>query len=129
MAGRRDLSGNAYQLSAERAAIEIVARRYGIPFWQAEMALATDPNLMRGIINDAIQRSQAGPGALSQTANPAGAGQVQDTPTPPVGGDSGWAAFTPIASPPGQDAIERIANAFAPHGPKHGKKPEPEKKE
>ncbi len=39
---------------------------------------------------------------------------------PPKRG-SGWAEAAPLSSPPGQETIERIANALAPHGPEHGK--------
>ncbi len=41
---------------------------------------------------------------------------------PVVGGpSSGWRDYGPLQSPPGQDAIERIANALA--GPVRGQRP------
>lgn len=35
---------------------------------------------------------------------------------------TGWAREIPLASPPGQDVIERLANTMQPHGPQHGKR-------
>jgi hypothetical protein len=49
---RRDLSGDR-TLTSDRSKIMEVARRYGIPEWQAEMALATDPGLLQDLKRDA----------------------------------------------------------------------------
>jgi hypothetical protein len=35
-----------------------------------------------------------------------------------AGEERGWAEPAPLASPPGQSAIERLVNAELPHGPK-----------
>ncbi len=87
--------------------------------------------IQRGIdatMRDVVRRdARHNPQAVGnpQRVAPAGASQVVDTPTP-QGVGSGWAPFRPLESPPGQDAIERIANALA--GPVRGQRPKREEK-
>jgi hypothetical protein len=57
------------------------------------------------------------------------AGEITMTsPAPGLSRGSGWITATPLGLPPGQEAIRRVADALAPHGPLHGKE-EPTNKE
>jgi hypothetical protein len=65
---------------------------------------------------DVVGRDARAPGLPpSPTVRVAGAVQV----TEPIAG-RGWANEVPFASPPGQDAIERLVNAALPPGPAAG---------
>ena len=70
---------------------------------------------MRDVIRRDARYNPQTVGNQQQTVVPAGAAPVQNAPTPP---STGWRDWGPLQSPPGQDAIERIANALAPRGPK-----------
>ena len=65
-----------YALSNDRERIAEFARHHGIPFWQAEMALAVNPALMR----DLMQDSHYNPNRVERRGlvTPVGAGVVQN---------------------------------------------------
>jgi len=65
-----------YALSNDRERIAEFARHHGIPFWQAEMALAVDPALMRDLMKD----SHYNPNRVERRGlvTVAGAGVVQN---------------------------------------------------
>ncbi len=62
----------------------------------------------------------------NQPKPPQGTGLDQALLVIPPKRGTGWVDAAPLSSPPGQETIERIANALAPHGPEHGKKAEGE---
>jgi hypothetical protein len=72
---------------------------------------------MRGVIAD----SRYNPNSLSSGSSVRVVGAVEATELPQPRG-TGWREPAPLASPPGQDAIERLTNAALPHGPEHGRK-------
>ncbi len=73
---------------------------------------------MRDVVRRDARHNPQTVGA-SPSVTPVGAAPVVG----PVTGGTGWRDYGPLQSPPGQDAIERIANALA--GPVRGTRPKP----
>ena len=90
--------------------------------WSHDGAPSAEENLRIQAGIDATMRdviaNRARPEPSSPTVTVVGAPRVitAGEPEPPKRG-TGWVEPRPLAPPPGQDAIERLVNAFLPHGP------------
>jgi hypothetical protein len=82
--------------------------------WSREELRAMEAAAPTSAVKDIVRR-----GGIPERSAAGAAGEVSGVrgPSGVYPNTSGWRPADPIASPPGQAAIDRIANALAPHGP------------
>jgi hypothetical protein len=106
-------------MSGETEAIAIANLARGLG--QPSAGEAEDARRIQAGIDVAMREviASAGhnPNRIDAPAKVGIAGAVPVAPSPPLTGrGTGWQEPGPLASPPGQDVIERLVNASLPHG-------------